>query len=365
MNKFLPTRIKKILSRRSFPITNNFIDTFPFREICRLLLGNRLSCFKLFEQSFSINNIYRTFDKFVSEQLPLKDFTHIHCYEDCALNTFKQSKELGIFCSYELPIAYWRTLHLLLKDQLSLRPEWGPTMQYTYDDEEKLQCKDLELELADSIVVPSEFVKNSLKEHNIKYKHIVVAPFGTPVLPAVSLITKPILPPIRFLFAGSMSQRKGLADLLEAFNQLQRSDVELVIMGTPLMPFEFYRSIYNDFIYEPPRPHNEVLTLMQSCHVLVLPSIVEGRALVQQEAMSQQMALLVTRNAGGEDLVISGQTGFIVPPSDPLALVAAINKFADNPRQTLDMGHAARKHVEKYSWDSYCKKIVDSFESES
>lgn len=78
LNKLLPTTLKRILTRRSFPIANNSIDTYSFREICRLLLGNRLSRFKLFEQSFGINNIYRTFDKFVSEQLLLKDFTHIH-----------------------------------------------------------------------------------------------------------------------------------------------------------------------------------------------------------------------------------------------------------------------------------------------
>ena len=43
---------------------------------------------------------------------------------------------------------------------------------------------------------------------------------------------------------------------------------------------------------------------------VVLSSIVEGRALVMQEAMSQGMALLVTANTGGEDLVIEGKRGF-------------------------------------------------------
>ena len=75
-------------------------------------------------------------------------------------------------------------------------------------------------------------------------------------------------------------------------------------MGTPLMEMRFYRQKFDDFTYEPPRSHKEVLKLMRTCHVLVLPSIVEGRALVMQEAMSQGMALLVTANTGGEDLVI-------------------------------------------------------------
>ena len=61
-------------------------------------------------------------------------------------------------------------------------------------------------------------------------------------------------------------------------------------------------NFFADFTYEPPRPHHEVLQLMKTCDVLVLPSIVEGRALVQQEAMSCRLPVIATRNAGADDL---------------------------------------------------------------
>ena len=41
---------------------------------------------------------------------------------------------------------------------------------------------------------------------------------------------------------------------------------------------------------------------MQDCDVLVLLSLVEGRALVQQEAMANGLPLIITENTGGEDL---------------------------------------------------------------
>ena len=63
-------------------------------------------------------------------------------------------------------------------------------------------------------------------------------------------------------------------------------------MGSPLARMQFYRQQYSDFIYEPPRPHAEVLTLMQNCDILALPAIVEGRALVQQEALASGLPLL-------------------------------------------------------------------------
>ena len=80
-----------------------------------------------------------------------------------------------------------------------------------------------------------------------------------------------------------MSQRKGLADLFAAMNLLQRPDIQLVVLGTPLLPLKFYRSTYPDFLYETTRSNQDVRTLMLSCDVLVLPSIVEGRAMVQME----------------------------------------------------------------------------------
>ena len=43
-----------------------------------------------------------------------------------------------------------------------------------------------------------------------------------------------------------MGQRKGLGDLLEAFSKIRRKDVELILMGTPLMEMEFYRKQFDD-----------------------------------------------------------------------------------------------------------------------
>ena len=68
----------------------------------------------------------------------------------------------------------------------------------------------------------------------------------------------------------------------------------------------FYREQCAGFIHEPPRPHAAVMQLMQTCDVLALPSLVEGRALVQQEAMACGLPLIVTANAGAEDLVEEG-----------------------------------------------------------
>jgi glycosyltransferase involved in cell wall biosynthesis len=158
-----------------------------------------------------------------------------------------------------------------------------------------------------------------------------------------------------------MSQRKGLADLFKAVNLLGRRDVELVVMGSPLAEMSFYRGQCASFRYEPPRPHGAVLNLMKSCDVFCLPSIVEGRALVQQEAMSCGLPLIVTPNAGAEDLIEEGRTGFLVPPGNPEEIGRRIDWFANHTDQLEEMGRAATAKTGELTWAGYARGIIENF----
>jgi glycosyltransferase involved in cell wall biosynthesis len=97
---------------------------------------------------------------------------------------------------------------------------------------------------------------------------------------------------------------------------------------------------------------------MQQCDVFILPSIAEGRALVQQEAMACGLPLIVTANAGGEDLIEEGRTGFLVPMRSPQSLADKINWFADNRGDLPEMRRAAQSKAVQYTWESYGQKIV-------
>jgi glycosyltransferase involved in cell wall biosynthesis len=99
---------------------------------------------------------------------------------------------------------------------------------------------------------------------------------------------------------------------------------------------------------------------MQTCDVLVLPSIVEGRALVQQEAMACGLPLIVTRNAGGEDLIVEGETGFLVPAGSAEAIAEKIEWFLDNRGQLPAMRAAARAKAAELTWAAYGERILDA-----
>ena len=365
----LPQSIKKELLRRTYNLSKSKIFTRPLREIVRLGASKlNLSVFTAHETGWaSVDAIYRDLDQEVALQLTAHKSCHVsavYCYEDAALHTFRAAKKLGLQCYYDLPIAYWETSQHLLREEAERLPLWEPTLVGTRDSQAKLLRKTEELNLADVVICPSKFVYNSLPKTVHETKQSIVAEFGSPKIKVQTQKSRNREnAPLRLLFVGSMTQRKGLADLFAAMKLLKRVDVELVVMGSLLSPMEFYRTQFPDFIYEPTRPHQAVLQLMQSCDVLILPSIVEGRALVMQEAMSCGLPLIITPNTGGEDLIDEGKTGFIVPIRSPDKIADKIAWFADHRESIGEMNDLVRRKAAEITWHNYCQKILNVVQS--
>ncbi|CEF48536.1 unnamed protein product [uncultured bacterium] len=362
---WLPKAVRDQLLRRHFEVEYSFVHTHPALESTRLVAAAlRRRVLVRPGGMASPEAVYRDFDRHVarviaSRTLPATVRT-AYAYEDAAEDTFRAARARDLSCIYELPIAHWETVQRLLHEEAERLPAWRQTIQGLDDSPAKLERKRNELELADAIVVPSRFVMDSLPAHIKATKQCVLAPFGAPSALAVpDAVHRDAGRPLRVMFAGAMTQRKGLADVFAAMRLLNRRDVELVVLGAMNAPMSFYREQYRDFIYEGTRPHADVLAVMRTCDVLVLPALAEGRALVQQEALASGLALIVTANAGGDDLVEEGRTGFIVPIRSPEAIAERIAWFADH-RQLLPefRRHAVRKAAET-GWAGYENRVLD------
>ncbi len=111
----------------------------------------------------------------------------------------------------------------------------------------------------------------------------------------------------------------------------------------------------------------DLVRLLQSAELAVVPSLYEGFSLPAVEAMAAGVAL-VTTTAGALPEVVgpAGQAGELVAPGDAEALAAAMGRLLDNPRLRARMGAAGRKRVEdRFSWRAaasataawYCDRI--------
>jgi glycosyltransferase involved in cell wall biosynthesis len=105
-------------------------------------------------------------------------------------------------------------------------------------------------------------------------------------------------------------------------------------------------------------PRRDASTLLPAFDVLVLPSVVEGMSNTLLEAMAARLPVVATDVGGNPEVVVDGETGFLVPPGDPGRLAAATLKLLQAPEMARDMGAAGRRRVEAhYRADAMVRRI--------
>jgi len=359
-----PGGLRVELSRRAYDLSKEKIHARPLRELVRLI-APRVGASWLAEHESGwacVDAVFGDLDRAAARYIAQgKSATGaVLAYEDGAEHCFTAAKTRGWECIYHLPIAYGPFARKIFLEEAARLPQWAPTLQGDRDSPAKIARKERELALADVVICPSDFVLNSLPKAARENKSCQAVPYGAPPVPVESKNATPSNRPLRLLFVGALSQRKGLADIFAALHLLHcPRDVELVLMGRPCAPWEFYRAQGVPFTYEPPRANEAVLELMGTCDALVLPSLVEGRAIVQLEALSRGLPLIVTPNAGGEDLITAGETGFLIPIRDAAALADKIDWLRNHRAELPAMRAACRARAEKISWEAYRRRLLE------
>lgn len=94
-----------------------------------------------------------------------------------------------------------------------------------------------------------------------------------------------------------------------------------------------------------PGARSDVAEIMRGLHVFALPSIGEGISNTILEAMASGLPVVATAVGGNADLVVHGQTGYIVSPSDPQAMALRLVALASNSQRAHSMGQAGRQRV--------------------
>jgi sugar transferase (PEP-CTERM/EpsH1 system associated) len=97
-----------------------------------------------------------------------------------------------------------------------------------------------------------------------------------------------------------------------------------------------------------PGERHDIPDVMRGLHCFALPSLAEGISNTILEAMATALPVIATRVGGSADLVADGETGFIVPVSDPGALARRLVQLATDPGAAKLMGLAGRQRVLKH-----------------
>ena len=106
-------------------------------------------------------------------------------------------------------------------------------------------------------------------------------------------------------------------------------------------------------------PQIELKRVMSRSHVLVLPSVEEGLAMVMAQAMACGCPVVASNHTGAEDLMTDGMEGFIVPVRDVEMLAEKLQQLADDPILRDEMGNKALQKVKGLGgWDDYGNKAM-------
>lgn len=207
---------------------------------------------------------------------------------------------------------------------------------------------------ADRVIVPSEFVRQTFINKGFAPERILKVPYGVDL----SIFTPQPRQDKKFrvLFVGRISILKGIGYLLEAMKPLvEAGHAELWLIGNRDPSARDLLAEYsNIFTYKGTYPRTQLAELYSQGSVLVLPSVWEGLALVQAQAMACGLPVIATANTGAGDLFTDGVEGFIVPARDAQAIREWVEYLLAHPDRRQEMGRAALHRVKGLGgWDKY------------
>lgn len=276
----------------------------------------------------------------------------------------RKAKELGMALLCDHTIAHPNLLQYLKDNEgrfpepgtfaKDLPPMWAPVL----DD----------LSMADFAFVNSDFVKDTFVHMGWKPENVYVVYQGVDdkflnlVPPPVT--TAPDTGPLKLLFAGKVSLRKGGHMLAQALKNLSDVDWRLEIAGSI---DDDIREAHPEFFYDPRVKSLGVLsradlaTTMSRNEVFVFPSLAEGSARVVFEALACGAYVITTPNSGS--VVRHGENGQLVPAGEPEMLAEAV-RTANSQRGALrEIGRANAEMVRRdYLQSHFGRQMVEVYE---
>jgi glycosyltransferase involved in cell wall biosynthesis len=334
------------LQREGLP--HSRVETFPWVHAPEFLLqkyriGNRW----LYDQLGYANAL--SFDEWTLRRIPPCDaFIAI---SGAGLKTGRKVQQRGgrFICDRGSTHIRYRAE---LVEQEHLR--WG-VPENSQDDPRDLVREETIYEVADAVTVPSTYSRRTYLDRGVPPEKIHVLPYGVQ-LDRFQKVADPPADRFEVLYVGRVSLPKGFPYLLQAFDRLPIKNKHLTVIGgiQPEMDRVLEKLPRENVTFLGMMPQAQLKDYMSRSHVMVLPSLDEGMALVQGQAMACGCPVIATTNTGAEDLFTDGVEGFIVPIRDPNALTARMQQLAEDRSLQQRMSEASLERVRTLGgWHQY------------
>lgn len=301
----------------------------------------------------------------------LNDVKLVWSFDTSSYELFAAARRKGIHCVLDMSIAHPALGNDILEDYARQHPRLASCMDRPVPDA-SIERRAAEIELADHIVVGSNFVRDSLLKIGTAPEKIVINPYGVEIeqFRTTGSDRSTRKSGVRFLFVGWFSARKGIYDLLEAWRRsnLFKSGCELILAGGTQADLTCWQTdLPEGLVFMGRVAHADVPALYRSADVFVFPSLFEGSARVILEAAASGLPVITTPAACDEHWVVDGESGFRIPSADPDRLAQRMCDLAASAAMRLEMGTRASEIADRYSWTAYgdrcaavCERLLNS-----
>jgi alpha-maltose-1-phosphate synthase len=336
------------LKREAVP--RSLVETFPWVHTTQILLDQKNLLTPTLSAMFSYRNA-TTFDRWTYSRIPPCDA--LIALSGAALATGAKVQQRGGKFLCDRGSTHRTFQSKILREEHEI---WK--QEYIPDGARELAREELIYQQADAIVVPSEVARQSFLAEGVAPEKMHVIPYGVRLERFKKVGSPPSGTDARFevLFVGGISLRKGIPYLLKAFARLRHPNKRLRIIGAvppsfkPLLETLPLDNV--EFIGTVPQP--QLVDYMSKSHVMVLPSIEEGLALVQGQALACGCPIIATTATGSQDLFTDGVEGFILPIRDLDGIADRMQQLADDPVLRDRMSAAASNRVSQIGgWTHY------------
>ncbi len=351
--KQLITTYPKFYINKKFNINKKLIKSFFLKELLQRSLLNKI---------FNIDDyLNKYFEHKAQSNIEFKDLDILIGWSSYSYSSFLKAKNEKCISILERGSTHIEYQNDILKKEyelLNLKPKL--ISKYIIDKEKK------EYDLADYIMVPTEYAKKTFLEKGFNNKKIIKNYYGVDLEQfKYEREYKDQNLKFRVIYTGTISVRKGVIYLLDAFNELDLKNSELILIGdidddinSKLAKFKKNKKI----VFKKSMEQSELKKFYNISNVFVLNSIEDGFGMVILQAMACGLPVITTYNTGGSEIIEDEKDGYIIPIRSKEILKKKLLFLYNNPKHCFEMGMIAKNKVtSKYSWESYGKRQIDIY----
>jgi glycosyltransferase involved in cell wall biosynthesis len=284
-------------------------------------------------------------------------------YDTGALEIFSFLREQGVRCILD-QMDPGRVEVNLVREEQKQWPGWAADATTDVPDA-YFARREQEWELADRVVVNSEFSRQGLIAQGVTPEKVVVLPLcyetggsgaaaEEPATIAAASFSRQR--PLRVLFLGQVILRKGIHYLIEAARLLQNEPVQFEVVGPLGISDEAVASAPPNVHFHGRVNRDQAAAWYRQADLFVLPTLSDGFALTQIEAMAHGLPVIATANCG--EVVTDGADGFIVPVRNAEILARTMARYLAEPGLLAAQRIAAFAKSKQFTLDQLTQRLL-------